>query len=130
VTPEITTNIIHTIYSTFAHNYIVFAYFLGLIIAIILGLKHPSRYTTLLIVGFALLVFSFEYDKHIIEGFRQQTLQSLITATPHHTLQKWVNLVISDVLSVFFYLFGWSLVFIALILGSLNSPSAPARKSL
>jgi hypothetical protein len=117
LSPDLTSNLIHTIYLLFAHNYIVFAYFLGLLISIILSIKHPSKFTVFLLLGFALLTFSFEYDKHIAEGLRNQTVNSLITERPHYTVQKWLNLVITDLLPIFFYSIGWCFIYAATILG-------------
>lgn len=126
MTPDLNQNLLHTGYLLFAHNYIVFAYFFGLLLSVFLSLKHPSRFATLLIIGFALLTFSFEYDKHIIDGLRNQTIQSLITDKPHYTVQKWVDLVISDLLPILLYSGGWLNLFLALVLAS-NSQTGSDR---
>lgn len=115
ITPDLSANIITTLYLLFSHNYIVFAYFTGLVISVFLSLNRPSRYATLLLLGFALLTFSYEYDKHIVDGLRDQTLTSLITAKPHYTAQRWVNIFIGEILPIFFYTSGWFLIFLALI---------------
>ena len=114
--PDLTYGIIHTIYATFIHNYILFAYLLGFLIALLMAFKKPSRYSLFLILGFAILAFSFEYDKHIIEGLREQTIQSLIIEKPHYTVQKWVSVFIGEILPLFFYALGWLLIYIAIIL--------------
>jgi hypothetical protein len=108
-------NILVTIYLLFSHNYIAFVYLLGVIIGIGLSLYRPSRFATLILLGFAILLFSFEYDKHIIVGLREQTIKSLITAQPHYKLQRMVDLLISEVLPVFFYILGWLTIFTAVI---------------
>jgi hypothetical protein len=115
VTPDIQQSIIHTIYALFIHNYIVFAYFSGFLLSVFVSIKKPSRFSTLLLLGFAVLTFSFEYDKHIIDGFRQQTLQSLSTVEPHLRFQRGISVLITDVLPVAFYLLGWGLIFIAFV---------------
>lgn len=120
ITPDLSANIISTLYLLFSHNYIVFAYFTGLIISVFLSLYRPSRYATLLLLGFALLTFSYEYDKHIVDGLRDQTLTSLITAKPHYTVQRWINIAVGEILPIFFYTFGWFLIFLALIKKSKN----------
>lgn len=120
ITPDLSANIITTLYLLFSHNYIVFAYFTGLVISVFLSLNRPSRYATLLLLGFALLTFSYEYDKHIVDGLRDQTLTSLITAKPHYTVQRWINIAIGEILPIFFYTFGWFLIFLALIKKSKN----------
>jgi len=114
-TPDLQQNIIHTIYALFVHNYIVFAYFFGFLVSVFIAIKKPSRFAVLLILGFAVLTFSFEYDKHIVEGLREQTVQSLITEEPHYRTQRLINLVISEALPVAFYLFGWILIYWAIV---------------
>lgn len=117
---DLSFNIVHTIYATFVHNYILLAYLIGVVISVLLALRSPSRYATLLILGFTILAFSFEYDKHIVEGLREQTLNSLITSQPHYRLQRWVNVVISEVMPVLLYIGGWGLIYIALLMKSGN----------
>lgn len=120
ITPDLTQNVIITVYLLFAHNYIAFAYFTGVIIGIILSLYRPSRFNTLILLGFAVLLFSFEYDKHIIDAFRTQTLNSLITVTPHYKLTKLINLIISELFPIFFYIAGWALIFTAIVSKSIK----------
>ena len=118
ITPDLGQNILVTIYLLFSHNYIAFAYFIGLIISIALAIYRPSRFTTFAFLGFAILLFSFEYDKHIIEGFRQQTINSLITATPHFKVQKLADVIITHLLPVLFYVTGWLFIYLAIFYGA------------
>ena len=92
VTPDLRQNIVVTLYLLFSHNYIAIAYFTGMVIGIILSIWKPSRFATFILLGFAILLISFEYDKHIIEGLREQTMNSLITITPHFKVQRFVSL--------------------------------------
>lgn len=118
VTPDLQQNIIVTLYLLFSHNYEAIAYFMGLIISIGLALYRPSRFTTFAFLGFAILLFSFEYDKHIIVGLREQTVSSLITVTPHFKLQRILNLLISDLFPVLFYITGWFFIYLAIFYGA------------
>src|SRR3989344_7830326 len=111
IAPDLQQNIFVTIYLLFSHNYIPFAYFTGLVIGIILSVYRPSRFATFVLLGFAILLFSYEYDKHIIEGLRQQTIQSLITTQPHYRLQRIIDLTLTELLPVLFYLTGWVFLF-------------------
>ena len=120
VTPDLRQNILTTIYLLFSHNYIALAYFGGMVIGGILAFWKPSRFAILNLFGFAILLFSYEYDKHIISGLREQTLKSLITETPHFRLQRYVNLFISDLLPVLFYILGWGMVFAAIVYAGLK----------
>ena len=108
-------NIMVTVYLLFSHNYIAFAYFTGLIISIILSIKWPSRFSTYSFLGFAILLFSYEYDKHIIEGLRQQTLRSLITLPPHLRFQRLISVTITEILPILFYIAGWAFIYLAII---------------
>lgn len=118
VTADLQQNILVTIYLLFSHNYIAFAYVIGLIISIALAIYRPSRFTTFAFLGFAILLFSFEYDKHIIEGFREQTLRSLITITPHYKVQRILDVVITHLLPVLLYITGWLFIYLAIIYGA------------
>lgn len=113
-------NIIVTFYLLFSHNYIAIAYFSGMLLGIILSLVKPSRFAVFVFLGFAILLFSYEYDKHIIAGLREQTLKSLITVNPHYRLSRFVNLFLSDLLPVIFYISGWGLVLGAIVIAALQ----------
>lgn len=122
--PDLSANLIHTIYALFIHNYILFAYLLGLGISVLVALKRPNRSILLMILGFAILAFSFEYDKHIIEGLREQTLNSIITVESHFTAQRWINTIIGEVLPIFFYISGWVMIYLGIIFGNRKVKSA------
>lgn len=118
VAPDLQQNIIITLYLLFSHNYEAMAYFTGLVISIGLAVYRPSRFTVFAFLGFAILLFSFEYDKHIITGFREQTISSLITIQPHFKLQKLLNLLISDLFPVLFYVSGWFFIYLSIFYGA------------
>ena len=120
ITPDLQQNIVVTVYLLFSHNYIAIAYFTGIVLGIILSLWKPSRFATLVLIGFSILLFSFEYDKHIIAGLREQTLKSLITQAPHYRVQRLVNLFISDLLPVLFYVTGWGMLFTSIVYAALK----------
>jgi len=120
LSPDLRQNIVVTLYLLFIHNYIAFAYLTGLIIGIFLSFYRPSRFATMILLSFAILLFSFEYDKHLIAAFREQTLNSLITITPHFRLQRLLNLLISEIFPILFYLLGWGMLFSAIILEGLK----------
>lgn len=113
-------NLINTFYLLFSHNYIVFSYFVGVLIAAFMSIARPSRFSVIMLLGFLTLLFSFEYDKHLIVPFREQTLKSLITETPHFRLQRLVDIVIAELLPIVFYSIGWGLTFFGIIYASLK----------
>lgn len=120
VTADLQQNIIVTLYLLFSHNYIALAYFVGMIIGIILSIVKPSRFTTFIFLGFAILLFSYEYDKHIIEGLRQQTIQSLITINPHQRLRRIIDLTLTEILPIVLYVGGWALLFFSIIAAGMS----------
>lgn len=118
VSPDLRQNIIVTLYLLFTHNQLAIAYFLGLALAVGLSIYRPSRFATFLLIGFALLLFQYEYDKHIITGLREQTMTSLITDQPHFRVQRLVNLVISDLLPIGLFVIGWGCIYLSVIWAS------------
>jgi|SRR3989338_7765097 len=115
MSPDLKQNFAVTLYLIFSHNYIAFVYLTGVVISTILSLLKPSRFTVFMLIGFITLLFSFEYDKHLIEPFRQQTLNSLITSTPHFRLQKILDVMIAEIFPILFYVTGWMLIFIGIV---------------
>lgn len=115
IAPDLSQNITTTLYLLFAHNYIAFAYFTGMLMGIALAVWRPSRFSLFVLLGFAMLLFSFEYDKHIIEPLRNQTITSLVTVTPHYKVSKVIDILISEILPVLFYTVGWGMVFTSIV---------------
>lgn len=117
MSPELADNLIHTLYLTFSHNYLLFGYLFGLFVSVVVAVRKPSRFALLLVLGFAILAFGFEYDKHIAEGLREQTLASLIVGEGHQRARGLVDLVIGELLPMFFYISGWGFIYLAICLG-------------
>ncbi|OGG14001.1 hypothetical protein A3D77_03385 [Candidatus Gottesmanbacteria bacterium RIFCSPHIGHO2_02_FULL_39_11] len=115
IAPDLSQNIATTIYLIFAHNYIAFAYLTGMLVGIGLAIWKPSRFSLFVFLGFAILLFSFEYDKHIIEPLRNQTITSLVTVTPHYKVSKVIDALISEIFPVLFYTVGWGMVFTSIV---------------
>lgn len=129
ITAELQQNIVVTLYLLFTHNYIAIMYFAGLVLAIALSFYRPSRFTTLITVGFAVLLFSYEYDKHIVDGLREQTTRSLITMTPHYTLKRYIDLFLADLLPMLMYGFGWLCLFVAIFYAAVKVDIQTSRTS-
>lgn len=119
--PELADSLVSTIYSTFDHNKIVIAYFAAALLAGFLVFKKPTRFNVLLLFGFALLAFTYEYEKHIIAPLRDQTLQALIPdPNVHVKTQKYLDIFLSVLIPIGLYITGWGLVFWAMIIGGKN----------
>lgn len=119
---ELANSLIATIYSTFDHNKIVLAYFAAALLSAFLVFKKLTRFHVLLLFGFVILAFTYEYEKHIIAPLRDQTLQAL-TPDPnvHVKTQKYLDIFLSVLIPIGFYITGWGLVFWAMIIGGKNS---------
>ncbi|MBI2641126.1 hypothetical protein HYW87_00840 [Candidatus Roizmanbacteria bacterium] len=126
---DIEQNAIITIYLLFSHNYVVFSYLAGVVITAFLSIVKPTRFSVIMLLGFLVLLFSFEYDKHMIVPFREQTLKSLITQTPHFRLQKLIDIVIAEILPILFYAIGWILIFLGVIYASIKLKRLERSKS-
>jgi hypothetical protein len=93
--PDTQQNIIVTLVLLVIHNYIALGYAAGLAVSTIFGLVKPSRSRILLMVGFATLLLSFEYSKHIQVSLLEQTKQSLITERYSSRLERVIALTIN-----------------------------------
>lgn len=99
--PDLQQNLFITLYLVILHNFFALIYIAGLIVSTAYSLYRPSRKATLFMIGFALLLFSFEYSKHIVEGLKEQTVNSLITETPRYHLERLITVTISKLLPLF-----------------------------
>lgn len=113
ITPDLKQNIFYALFFTITHNALALFYFCGIIFAVGLSLYRPSRKSVLLLLGFSLLLFGFEYNKHILEGLREQTLNALITIQEHNKVRRIINIITLKLLPFLLPVIGWCLVFIS-----------------
>jgi hypothetical protein len=88
------------------HNFFALFFLGGVILSVALGLWKPSRGAILLMVGFALLLFAFEYQKHIVDGLLEQTRGSLITERQSYRLEWLLDKTFGKILPPLFYFLG------------------------
>ena len=74
------------------------------------ALYIPNRAKILLLWGFLILLFAFEYNKHILEPLRQQTLNSLVTERKSARIEHYINKVTTRILPRGLPLLGWILL--------------------
>ena len=110
ITPELQQNIFYTVYFTVVHNFSALVYFSGAIIFAGLSIVRPKRAFVLLLLGCIILLFGFEYQKHIEDSLRTQTLNSLITIQEHNQVRRVVNATFVKLIPWGLPLAGWSLV--------------------
>jgi Na+/glutamate symporter len=97
MSPDTQQNILYALFFLVLHNFVAIAYASGLAIATIIALLKPTRGRILLMVGFSLLLLSFEYAKHIQDPLLEQTKQSLITERYSSRLERVITLTIGRV---------------------------------
>ena len=110
MSPDLKQNIFYTVFFIFLHNFSAIFYFTGIIISGLLLLIKPTRWKVFLLFGFIILLFAFEYNKHIVEPLKEQTLNSLITVRQHFKVYRIVDIVLVKVLPRLLPLSGWFLV--------------------
>lgn len=103
-------NIFYTVYFTVTHNLPVFFYGFGIFVCAFLAIHKPKRSYILMLLGFIVLLFAFEYQKHILDGLKEQTINALITIQEHNTVRRIINIVLVKALPFFMPLAGWLLV--------------------
>lgn len=112
ITPDLKHNILLTIYLTIADNFVAFLYALGIGVSAFMAIRKPSRYAVFMLLGFILLLFGFEYNKHILEGLKEQTINALITVQEHNTVRRLINIALVKAAPLLLPLSGWTLVFL------------------
>ncbi|PIP56582.1 hypothetical protein COX05_02320 [candidate division WWE3 bacterium CG22_combo_CG10-13_8_21_14_all_39_12] len=121
MTPDLLENVTHALYTTFDHNQTVIAYVAAIIVSAALAIYKPNRFSILMLLGFIMLGFGFEYDKHIIGPLTRQTLAAVVQDPEAHTrATKVINIFFGEVLPIVFYITGWGLVFWGMIVGVKN----------
>jgi|SRR3989344_4322936 len=112
-------SLFNTAFLTFAHNQYAIAFFAGALIALGLLIYKPSRFATFLLVGFLTLLIGFEYDKHILEGLQNQTLDSLSLENDDAGFRSILVGTFQKLLPLGFFAVGWGSIFLAIILGGI-----------
>jgi len=113
---------IQTIYLTFTHNKELMGYVLGFVVMALTTLIKPNRSNFLITFGFLILGFGFEYDKHIINGLREQTINSLLVGNGASAVNlNQINIFLTHLLPIIFWLTGWGVMLIGLIAGGVKS---------
>lgn len=129
INPDLQQNIFYTVFFTVTHNAFALFYFTGIVFAIGLSLFKPSRKSVLLLIGFSLLLFGFEYNKHIVEGLREQTLNALITVQEHNFVRRVVNVFTLKLFPLFFPLLGWGLVLFSALMYYRTKKNKPKQNN-
>jgi len=120
ITPDLKQNVLLTIYLTFTDNFFAILYATGIVISAFLAIRKPTRSFIFLLLGFIILLFGFEYQKHILEGLKEQTINALITVQEHNKVRRLVNIVLVKATPILLPFFGWIFVIIGAFLSKRN----------
>lgn len=110
IAPDTQQNIMYTVYFMLLHNFEAMLYSLGIFIMTLWMLYRPSRAKFLIFLGFVILLFAFEYKKHILEGLVEQTRNSLITERQSWRLERYINIILAKLVPLALPLLGWFLI--------------------
>ncbi len=90
------------------HNFLAMAFLGGLIASMGYALWKPSRGAIFLMIGFGLLLFAFQYEKHIADALIEQTTGSLITERQSGRIEWLVQKVLGKAATPLLYLSGFA----------------------
>lgn len=110
ISADLKQNVFYMLLFLISHNAFAIFCVAGIIVGIILSIYKPSRTHVVLLLGFIVLLFAFEYIKHIVGPLREQTINSLVTDKPHNTVTRIVNFSLLRALPLFLPLLGLAMV--------------------
>jgi len=110
IAPDTQQNIFYTIYFILIHNYLAVFYSIAIIAVTVWAFYKPSRKSILMLWGFIILLFAFEYSKHILEPLKQQTIGSLITVRESIRIEYVITKILTKVVPFGLPILGWTLV--------------------
>ena len=110
-------NLITTGFSFYAHNGPVVFYGLGLALSLLFLILQPKRRFVLSLLAFAVLLFSFEYQKHFTAHFYSHIVLQL--ANPEAQFREYSLLArfFNQLFPMGLDFLGWGLLFLSLFIG-------------
>lgn len=108
--PDTKQNLFYTIYFLLLHNAEAIFYLSAVILFTLLALYKPTRGKVITMWGFLILLFAFEYNKHILEPLTLQFMNSLITERPSFRIEYTINLILIKLVPTGLPIIGWCLV--------------------
>ena len=130
ITPDLKQNILYTVYFTITHNVPVFVYGTGILVSIVLAIIRPSRSYIFFLLGFILLLFAYEYQKHILDGLKEQTINALITIQEHNKVRRLVNIILVKATPILLPLTGWGFVLVGVYLFKREKEKTTKKKKM
>lgn len=119
--PDTTQNLFYALYFLIAHNAVAIFYAICILVVTVLSVIKPTRGKIFLMWGFIILLLSFEFNKHILEPLRIQTMESLITERHSLRIEYYVNTLFIKILPTGLPIVGWSLVIIGVFFDKIHN---------
>lgn len=110
IAPDTQQNMLYTIYFMILHNYEAMFYLGGSMVMALWILYRPSRAKFLLFLGFVILLFAFQYEKHIVDPLLEQTTNSLITERESWRIERYLTLFLGRLVPLVLPVVGWALI--------------------
>ncbi len=110
IAPDTQQNIVYTVFFILTHNFEAILYSIGIISMSVWMLYKPSRSKFLVFWGFVILLFAFEYKKHIVDGLVEQTRTSLITERESWRIERYLTIILEKLVPLALPLLGWLLI--------------------
>jgi hypothetical protein len=117
IAPDTQQNLFYAIYFTITHNLEAILYFGFMGLFFIIALIKPTRAVILMMAGFGILLFGFQYNKHILIPLKQQTETALITERQSYRTQRAIDLTFAKILPKAFPMAGWSMIVFGFVVG-------------
>lgn len=106
IAPDTTQNLSVMAKLLIGHNFLAIVFLGGILLATAYALYRPSRGAILFMIGFSLLLFAFEYEKHIADALIEQTKGSIITERESLRIDWFVEKILGKAATPLLYLSG------------------------
>lgn len=110
MSPDTQQNLMYTIFFIFLHNWEAIFYSCGIAFVTLWDIYRPSRGKIIIMWGFVALLFTFEYKKHILDGLREQTRNSLITERQSYRVAYAIDKVTMRFIPRGLPILGWMMI--------------------
>jgi len=115
-----------TLYSFYDHNGPLI-FFGGMsFLCFLLSLKHPGRFYLLLFIGFLILTFNFEYDKHLFSKIKTDMLDLAFPLGERFRKYSLLRNFLEFLLPIFMSFSGWGIIALAFIFKNKDQPKTPS----
>lgn len=104
-----------TLYSFYDHNGPLIFFGGMAILCLLLALKHPGKFYLLLFIGFLILTFNFEYDKHLFFKIRTDMLDLVFPPEERFKKYAFVRYFLEFLLPILLDIIGWGTIAFALL---------------